>query len=106
LNIIIAKSILTEMNIKNKTETETGDNIFSLHQSIKQERKVYLRVDCPSKDLPKYFDWREPNKVFFIRIRIGIMTVDVTLIVTIILQKCHTLMSGSSIGKPIFVIFH
>ena len=106
MNIIIAKSILTEMNIMDKNKTETGDNIFSLHQSKTQEREVYLRVDCPSKDLPKYFDWREPNKVFFIRIRIGIMTVDVTLIVTIILQKCHTLMSGRSIGKPIFVIFH
>ena len=85
MNIIIAKSILTEMNIMDKTKTETGDNIFSLHQSKTQEREVSLRVGFPSKDLPKYFDWREPNKVFFIRIRIGIMTVDVTLIVTIIL---------------------
>ena len=72
-------------NIMDKTKTETGDNIFSLHQSKTQEREVSLRVGYPSKDLPKYFDWREPNKVFFIRIRIGIMTVDVTLIVTIIL---------------------
>ena len=47
-----------------KTKTETGDNIFSLHQSKTQEREVSLRVDCPSKDLPKYFDWRETNKVF------------------------------------------
>ena len=94
------------MNIMDKTETEKSDNIFSLHQSKTQEREIYLRAGYPSKYLPKYFDRREPNKVFFIRIRIGIMTVDVTLIVIIILQKCHTLMSGMSIGKPIFVIFH